>query len=60
MINNYIEIDSLRVAEISKYKSDIDDLNRQMKKNNKKSLVKGILFGSAIGISLTALIFLVK
>lgn len=58
IINNYKQIDSLRVVKELDYQRQIGDLNKEIKNKSKSSLRKGLLIGGICGVSITSLIFL--
>lgn len=58
MINNYQQVDSLRLLKEQQYEKQIVDLNKEIKKKSKSNLRNGILIGGVVGISVTSLLFL--
>lgn len=58
MLDNYIKIDSLNILKQRELTTTIDNLKSEIKRSNRKSVKKGILFGSGFGIVVTSLVFL--
>lgn len=58
IINNYIQVDSLRVVEQQQFKLQIENLNKEIRKKSKSSLRNGLIYGGIAGISLTSILFL--